>query len=176
MSTPFVGEIRMFGFPRVPSGWLPCNGQLLPISQNEVLFSLIGTTYGGDGQTTFAVPDLRGRVPLHAGRGPGLSLRTLGETGGAERVTLTTAQISTHAHGFNATTTAASATTPDSSLALGALSDDSLYATDISDATPIALAPNSISASGGSAPHENLMPTLTVQLCIAAQGLYPSRN
>lgn len=176
MSIPFVGEIRMFGFSRVPSGWLPCNGQLLPISQNEALFSLIGTTYGGDGQTTFAVPDLRGRVPLHVGRGPGLSPRTLGEAGGAENVTLTAAQIGAHAHGFNATTTAASATTPSPSLALGTPSDNSLYATDISDATPIALAPNSISASGGGAPHENSMPTLTVQFCIAAQGLYPSRD
>lgn len=176
MSTPFVGEIRMFGFSRVPSGWLPCNGQLLAISENEVLFSLIGTTYGGDGQTTFAVPDLRGRVPLHAGSGPGLSPRTLGEAGGAESVTLTAAQISAHSHGFNATTAVASTTTPGPSLGLGALNGDSMYVTDISGIAPVALAPSSIGASGGNAPHENLMPTLTVQFCIAAQGIYPSRN
>lgn len=176
MSTPFVGEIRMFGFSRVPSGWLPCSGQLLPISQNEVLFSLLGTTYGGDGQTTFAVPDLRARVPLHAGSGPGLSPRTLGESGGAENITLTAAQIGAHSHSFSATTAVASATTPGPSLALGALSGDSMYATDISGAASATLAPSSISTSGGSAPHENLMPTLTVQLCIAAEGIYPSRD
>ncbi|MDN5848788.1 MAG: tail fiber protein [Nitrococcus sp.] len=176
MSTPFVGEMRMFGFSRVPAGWLPCNGQLLPISQNQALFSLIGTTYGGDGQTTFAVPDLRGRVPLHAGSGPGLSSRTLGEGGGTENVTLTAAQIGAHSHGFTATTSVASVTTPGPTLALGTLSGDSMYATDISGAASVTLAPSSISASGGGAPHENLMPTLTVQFCIAAEGIFPARS
>jgi microcystin-dependent protein len=115
-------------------------------------------------------------VPLHAGSGPGLSPRTLGEAGGVESVTLLSTQIGAHAHGFNATTAVASATTPGPSLGLGTLSGNSLYATDISGIAPTALAPSSIGASGGNAPHENLMPTLTVQLCIAAEGIFPSRS
>jgi len=174
MTTPFVGEIRLFGFSRLPTGWLPCDGSLQSISEYDVLFTLIGTTYGGDGQSTFAMPDLRGQVPLHNGTGPGLTTRTIGEFGGSENVTLLSNQLPAHSHSFSATSLTASSTSPGSEL--GAVSGDTMYVTDLTGATAVTMAPSSISATGGTQPHDNLMPTLTVQYCVAWAGIFPPQN
>ena len=176
MSTPYVGEIRLFGFSRVPNGWFPCDGSLQSISEYEVLFTLIGTTYGGDGQSTFAVPNLSGRVPMHWGSGPGLTPRTIGELGGSESVTLITNQMPAHGHGMNATTAVANATAVGNTIELGALSGDTMYATDITGASGFATSPSSTGMAGNNQPHENCMPTLTVQYCIAWAGIFPSQN
>jgi microcystin-dependent protein len=176
MSTPYVGEIRMFGFPRVPNGWLPCNGGLYSIAEYEVLYTLIGTTYGGDGQVTFATPSLSGRVPIHQGQGPGLSRYVMGQMAGSEDVTLLSMQMPQHNHPMGATQTAASVKTVNSTVELGALSTDTMYATDISGATPLISAPQSTQLVGGNSAHENTMPTLTVQYCIAWAGVFPSQS
>lgn len=178
MSTPYIGEIRMFGFGvrGAPNGWQACDGTLLPISQFDALFALIGTTYGGDGQVTFAVPDLRGRVPLHQGTGPGLSTRVLGQVAGTETVTVLATQMPAHTHALAATTAAASSTTPGTGVLPGAVSGDTLYASDLTGATPIALSASATTTAGGNQPHENTMPTLTVQYCIATQGIFPSQS
>lgn len=170
---PFLGEVRMFGFSRVPRGWRRCDGSLLPISENDALFALLGTTYGGDGQTTFALPDLRGRVPLHMGQRPG-SVYQLGQTGGAESVTLVPQQLPSHTHAYQATTQLASTSSPGPTVQLGALESGNMYATD--GPASVALAADSTTVTGGSQPHDNLMPTLTVQFCIAVQGIFPSQN
>lgn len=174
MSTPYIGEIRLFGFSRTPSGWQPCDGSVLPISQYDALFSLVGTTYGGDGQNTFAVPDLRGQIPLHQGQGTGLTMRTIGERAGVESVTLLTPQMPGHVHGLATTTLAANATAPAGTVELGAISGDTLYATDINVGS-VATGP-STTAAGNTQPHDNLMPTLTVQFCIALDGIYPPQS
>lgn len=176
MSVPFIGEIRLFGFSRVPSGWLLCDGSLQPISNWDALFALIGTTYGGDGQTTFAMPDLRGRIPLHNGSGPGLTPRAIGEIGGSESVTLTSAQMPNHSHSITATTAVANATTPGQALSLGALTGDTMYLSNTTGATPVTMSSQSTSLAGGNLPHDNLMPTLTVQYCIAAVGIFPQQS
>lgn len=176
MSQPYIGEIRLLGFSRVPQGWLPCDGALLPISEFDALFALIGTTYGGDGATTFATPDLRGRVPLHAGTGPGLSPRTTGQRGGSEHVTLNDTQIPAHSHTISATTLAASAVTPGTALGLGALAGETMYLPDLTGATPSTMSAQSTTIAGGSLAHDNVMPTLTVQYCIAAYGIFPSQQ
>ncbi|SDQ85260.1 tail fiber protein [Pseudoxanthomonas sp. CF125] len=176
MSTPYVGEIRLFGFPRVPNGWFPCDGSLQSISEYEVLFTLIGTTYGGDGQTTFAVPNLSGRVPMHWGNGPGLSQRVIGELGGSETVVLTANQMPAHSHTMSATTAVANATAIGNTVELGALSGDTMYATDVTGANGYATSAASTTMSGSNQPHDNLMPTLTVQYCIAWAGIFPQQN
>lgn len=176
MSNPFLGEIRMFGFGRTPVGWQACDGSLLSIAENEALFTLIGTTYGGDGQTTFAVPDLRGRLPIHQGQGPGLTNRIIGELSGTESVTLITSQMPAHTHTVIATSAAATATAPGPTVMPGTVSGDTMYATDITGLTGIPAAPQSVTNGGGSQPHENCMPTLTVQYCIAVAGIYPSQG
>ncbi|MFY2762817.1 phage tail protein [Arenimonas sp. MALMAid1274] len=176
MSTPYIGEIRMFGFSRVPTGWVPCDGRLLSIAEYEVLFVLIGTTYGGDGQNTFAVPDLRGRVPVHTGQGPGLSVYVLGQQAGTETVTLTAAQMPLHQHPASATSAAASTGTPGNSVVPGTVANQTMYATNLTGATPFTQSASAITPSGGSQPHENCMPTLTVQYCIAWAGIFPSQN
>ncbi|MDC8746634.1 tail fiber protein [Xanthomonas campestris] len=175
MAAPFVGEIRMFGFGRTPQGWQACDGSLLPISEYEVLFMLIGTTYGGDGQNTFAVPDLRGRLPLHQGQGPGLSNYVLGQISGTETVTLIGAQLPAHSHTLVATTAAATATAP-AGLLPGAVAGDVFYATDISGATAVPMFSQSTTITGGGQPHDNLMPTLTVQYCISTVGIFPQQS
>ncbi len=175
MSTPYIGEIRMFGFGRTPIGWQACDGSLLPISQYETLFVLIGTTYGGDGQSTFAVPDLRGRLPIHQGQGPGLSSYVIGQMAGTENVTLLTTQMPTHTHTMVATTGTATALTPGSALLPGSVSGDIFYATDVTGATPAPMSAQSTTIAGGSQPHENTMPTLTVQYCIATEGIFPQQ-
>lgn len=176
MSTPFIGEIRLFGFGRVPIGWKACDGSVQPISDYPTLFTLIGTTYGGDGESTFGLPDLRGQIPLHWGQGPGLSAYTPGEFGGSEHITLVPSQMPAHTHGFLATTAAASSGTPSASVELGALSGDTMYVTDLAGTTPAAMSASSTSATGGTQPHDNLMPTLTLQYCIATDGIFPQHN
>lgn len=174
MSDPYIGEIRLFGFSRVPTGWLACDGSLQPISEYNALFSLIGTTYGGDGQSTFAMPDLRGQIPLDNGTGPGLTPRVIGESGGSESVTLLSTQLPGHSHSMTATTVTANATTPGSEL--GALTGDTMYVTDLTGANAVVMSPSSTSAAGSTQPHDNLMPTLTVQYCVASDGIYPQQS
>ena len=171
MSEPFVGEIRMFAGNFAPRGWAFCDGQLLAVSQNDALFSLFGTIYGGDGRTTFGLPDLRGRIPLHQGQGPGLSERRLGSKGGAENVTLTTNQPASHTHDWNANTAAATDAAPQGKvLAAGTprLFNPVDQNTDLASTT--------IASTGGSRSHTNLMPTLCVHFIIALVGIYPSRQ
>lgn len=170
MSEPFVGEIRMFAGNFAPRGWAFCDGQLMAISQNDALFSLLGTIYGGDGRTTFGLPDLRGRLPMHAGHGPGLSERRLGSKGGAEHVTLTVNQMPSHTHPLQASGNAATAMSPQGQTPA---SGQDAYS---GESPTIALAQDSISHVGGSREHTNLMPSLCVNFIIALVGLYPSRH
>lgn len=177
MSTPYIGEIRMFAFGTrgAPNGWQACDGGLLPISEYDALFALIGTTYGGDGQTTFAVPDLRGRLPVHQGTGPGLSTYVIGQRAGTESVTLLQTQLPAHTHTTVATTAAAASTVPGSTLLPGAVSGDSFYVNTTTGNTAVAMSATAVTNAGGSQPHENCMPTLTVQYCIAWAGIFPSQ-
>jgi microcystin-dependent protein len=174
MSEPFIGEIRMVGFNFAPRGWALCNGQILSIQQNTALFSLLGTTYGGDGRTTFALPDLRSRVPLHQGQGPGLSNRTLGEQSGQEAVTLTTAQLPAHAHSAQCSSGKGNTNSPTGKL----WSKDAgvQSATYTGNAPDGAMAANAIGNTGNGQPHENMPPFLAVTFVIALEGIYPSRN
>jgi microcystin-dependent protein len=165
MSQPFVGEIRMFGGNFAPAGWSFCSGQLLPISENETLFNLIGTTYGGDGQSTFALPDLQGRIPIHAGNG-----FVLAENGGAESVTLTTQQIPAHSHPLLANPQTATETRP--SINTVPASPSALIYNNLSPF--VSMTPTTISAEGGSQPHENRPPFLAVSFIISLFGIYPS--
>jgi microcystin-dependent protein len=169
MAQPYVGEIRMFAGNFAPAGWMFCEGQLLPISEYETLFNLIGTTYGGDGQSTFALPDLRGRIPLHFGNG-----FTLAETGGVETVTLTVSQIPAHSHPFLATSNQASDSNPSAKLpGVSASATASPYGT---DAPRTNLQPSSISSTGGSQPHNNFQPYLCVDFIISLFGIFPSQT
>jgi microcystin-dependent protein len=168
MSNPYLGEIRLFASNFAPDGWALCNGQLLPISQNTALFSVIGTTYGGDGQTTFALPDFQDRVPIHQGEGLGLSPYVIGQSGGAATVTLTTAQLPTHVHPIGASSATATTGTP----AGGALA--------IASAELYGVASNMGAMGsqlvGGGQPHDNVQPFLGVNFIIALQGIYPSQS
>ena len=172
MSEPFVGEIRMFAGNFAPRGWAFCDGQLLAVSQNDALFSLLGTIYGGDGRTTFGLPDLRGRIPLHAGNGPGLSQRRLGAKAGAETVTLTVNQIPNHTHPLNGTSANGDTVNPQNGLLATDLAEDT-YAEDFNS---VNMSTSAISSLGGSRSHSNLMPTLCVNFIIALFGIYPSRS
>jgi microcystin-dependent protein len=165
MAQPYVGEIRMFAGNFAPAGWMFCEGQLQPISQNETLFQLIGTTYGGDGQSTFALPDLRGRLPLHFGNG-----FTLAETGGVETVTLTVSQIPSHTHPLLATTS--NATNPNASGSV--LAQATLFFPYVNVNPAVAMAPASIGPTGGSQPHNNFQPYLCVDFIISLFGIFPS--
>jgi microcystin-dependent protein len=167
MSQPYVGEIRMFAGNFAPAGWMFCEGQLLPISEYETLFNLIGTTYGGDGQSTFALPDLRGRLPVHQGNG-----FTLAETGGVETVTLSVPQIPAHSHPYLATTAFGNAANP-SGMVLGALTtagSDYLF----QGSGTNAMWPGSIGSTGGSQPHDNFQPYLCIDFIISLFGVFPS--
>lgn len=177
MSQPYIGEIRMFAFGTrgAPINWQVCDGSLLPISEYDALFALIGTTYGGDGQTTFAVPDLRGRVPIHQGQGAGLSNYVIGQRAGTETVTVLPTQMPSHTHVAVATSGASTSLTPGNTLLPGTVSGDTFYATDLTGATAIPMSTQSTSLAGGNQPHENCMPTLTVQYCIATFGIFPSQ-
>ncbi len=172
MSEPFVGEIRMFAGNFAPRGWAFCDGQLLAVSQNDALFSLLGTIYGGDGRTTFGLPDLRGRIPLHQGTGPGLSPRRLGSKGGSENVTLTTNQLASHSHDWNANTAPATGDAPQGKVVAEAAGPSFYKAT----GQTIDFASDMIANTGGSGPHTNLMPTLCINFIIALFGIYPSRH
>ena len=176
MSTPYVGEIRLFGFSRVPNGWLPCNNSLWSIAQYEVLYSLIGTTYGGDGITTFATPNLSGRVPIHQGTGTGLSPYVMGQAAGTENITLLSMQLPSHTHPYLATTGSANAKSVGTTVELGALTGDTMYATDSVGASAYITSPASTQPTGSTSPHDNTMPTLTVQYCIAWAGIYPTQG
>lgn len=176
MSTPYLGEIRMFGFGRTPNDWQACDGSLLPISQYDALFSLLGTTYGGDGQNTFAVPDLRGRLPIHQGQGSGLSNYVIGQMAGTETVTVLPGQMPAHTHTLVVTSAGGTAVTPANSLVPSAVSGETLYASDTTGATVLAMSDQSTTLAGGSQPHENCMPTLTVQYCISTNGIFPSQS
>ncbi|MND69550.1 Phage Tail Collar Domain protein [compost metagenome] len=173
MSTPYVGEIRMFGFSRMPIGWLACNGSLVSIAENEVLYTLLGTVYGGDGVNTFGLPDLRGQVPIHQGTGPGLTSKALGQRGGSENVTLLQSNLPPHTHAFTATSAAATTDTPGQTTLHAAQGADTAY---MAASPNIGLGPASIANSGNGFSHNNIMPTLAVSYCIAASGIFPSQN
>lgn len=166
MADPFLSEIRLFSFSFVPKGWAMCNGQMLPINQNQALFSLLGTTYGGNGQTTFALPDLRSRVPIHAGSG-----HTLGETGGEQAHTLSIGELPTHPHAMNGSTAQSGGSDDPTGRFLGSASN--LYHF---PASPQAMNPGTIANTGGSQPHQNMQPFLALTFGIALQGFFPSRN
>lgn len=172
MSEPFVGEIRMFAGNFAPRGWAFCDGQLLAVSQNDALFSLLGTIYGGDGRTTFGLPDMRGRIPIHAGSGPGLSPRRLGAKGGAENVTLTVNQLPSHTH----TMSASSATGTDPNPANEVLSESTLDRIYGDGPVDEYLTARSVTSVGGSRSHTNLQPFLCINFIIALFGIYPSRH
>lgn len=169
MSDPFVGEIRMFSGNFAPRGWAFCDGQLLPIAQNTALFSLLGTMYGGDGRSTFALPDLRGRLPMGVGQGPGLSWRVQGETTGSETVTLLTSEIPPHSHTLNASSGTADRESPAN--AAFAEGDEDNYA---APSSTVEMAPTTV--SGGNLPHNNLQPYLVCSFIIALQGVFPPRT
>ncbi|HKQ51695.1 MAG TPA: tail fiber protein [Pyrinomonadaceae bacterium] len=173
MAQPYVGEIRMFAGNFAPAGWMFCEGQLLPISENETLFQLIGTTYGGDGQSTFALPDLRGRIPIHQGQGPGLSGNyILAETGGVEEVTLTIQQIAAHSHPLLGSLTIGNATDPTSNMG-AKITTASVFAYG-TDSPKTTLSPTSVGPTGGSQPHTNFQPYLCVDFIISLFGIFPS--
>lgn len=169
MADPFVAEIRIFPFNFAPKGWAWCDGQLLPLSQNTALFSLLGTTYGGNGKSNFALPDLQGRAPMHPGQGPGLSLHDLGETGGSETVTLLESEIPSHSHAVKTVNDSGLNFDPSNALVARA----SIYNSTLS-ATPMSM--NVLAPTGGDQPHNNMQPYLTFYFNIALQGVFPPRT
>ena len=173
MADPFVAEIRIFPFNFAPKGWAFCNGQLLPISQNTALFSLLGTTYGGDGKSTFALPDLEGSSAMHPGQGQGLSLRDLGEMGGVDFVTLIESEMPAHIHTANAVGVVSTTAAPSTQTAIARSVNGSAFAA--SGGALQQLAPQALPPAGGSLPHNNLQPYLTLNYCIALQGVFPAR-
>jgi microcystin-dependent protein len=175
VADPFVAEIRIFPFNFAPKGWAWCDGQLLPLSQNTALFSLLGTTYGGNGKSNFALPDLQGRAPMHPGQGPGLSLHDLGETGGSDTVTLLQSEIPVHTHTLQANGAPADLQLPGPDRAMARSGGGNAYKTP-AGATPVALAPEAMPPAGGNQPHNNLMPYLTLYFNIALQGVFPPRG
>jgi microcystin-dependent protein len=172
MADPFVAEIRIFPFNFAPRGWAWCNGQLLPLSQNTALFSLLGVTYGGNGKSNFALPDLQGRAPMHPGQGPGLSLHDLGETGGSETVTLLESEIPAHSHALRSNNNNGDTPIPAGNTL--ARYTGAYQQTINQNLTP--MAPESLAPAGGDAPHNNLQPYLTFFFCIALQGVFPPRG
>jgi microcystin-dependent protein len=174
MADPFVAEIRIFPFNFAPKGWAWCDGQLLPLSQNTALFSLLGTTYGGDGKSNFALPNLRGRAPMHPGQGPGLSLHDLGETGGSDTVTLLESEMPAHSHSLIAQVPPA-----DTNLPTGSVLARTIGATPYTSPTGaplVSMSSNALAPAGGDQPHNNLQPYLTFYFNIALQGVFPPRG
>ena len=172
MADPFVAEIRIFPFNFAPKGWAWCDGQLLPLSQNTALFSLLGTTYGGNGKSNFALPDLMGRAPMHPGQGPGLSLHDLGETGGSETVTLLESEMPAHVHGQVNNTDGGGQLNADGRL--WGEANTRIYSSNVNPAQ--AMHPQALAPSGGNQPHNNMQPYLTFYFCIALQGVFPPRS
>lgn len=168
MGDPFLTEVRMMGFSYPPRGWASCNGELIPIDQNRAAFSLLGTTFGGDGKTSFALPNLQGRVPIHTGKG-----HRVGETGGSETVTLTQQELPDHVHRMKATDTSANAADPGNAV-LGAV--DNTYRHAYYERRLTALHPATVSKVGGGRPHDNMQPYLTFMFCIALEGVFPRRK
>ena len=166
MAEPFLAEIRLMSFVYAPQGWALCNGQLLPINQNQALFSLLGTTYGGNGQTTFGLPDLRGRVPIHVGAG-----HTLGERAGEQAHTLSVSEMPTHSHAVNASSIAVGGSSSPSGRYLGG--GNNVYS---SGGPTTTLLPGTVTDTGGSQAHLNMQPFLVISFCIALQGIFPSTN
>ena len=177
MADPFVAEIRIFPFSFAPKGWAFCNGQILPISQNTALFSLLGTTYGGDGKSTFGLPNLEGSAPLHVGAnqpGPGLSIYDLGQTGGSQTVTLLESEIPSHNHAMNAQNAITSQVADPTGATFSRPASGNLFTTNLT--SPVNMAPNALAPTGGSGPHNNMQPYLTLSFCIALQGVFPPRG
>lgn len=173
MADPFVAEIRIFPFNFAPRGWAWCDGQLLPLSQNTALFSLLGTTYGGNGKSNFALPDLQGRAPMHPGQGPGLSLHDLGETGGSDTVTLLESEIPSHSHAMAMSQADGLERTPGDQLPAAGIGGVVAYGPN----TPlVSLSPSALAPAGGDQPHNNLQPYLTFYFNIALQGVFPPRG
>ena len=177
MANPFLGEIRLLGFNFPPKGWALCNGQLLSIQQNTALFSILGTTYGGNGTTNFALPNLQSRVPMHFGTGPGLSMRNLGEIGGEEAVTLNSTQVPFHGHTMTVSATATTNNPTNNLPAQAKLASSGVQVNSFASASggQEALAPE-VGSAGGNQPHTNLPPMLCLNYAIALQGIFPSRN
>jgi microcystin-dependent protein len=173
VADPFVAEIRIFPFNFAPKGWAWCDGQLLPLSQNTALFSLLGTTYGGNGKSNFALPDLQGRAPMHPGQGPGLSLHDLGETGGSETVSLLESEIPSHSHNALVVTDAGDLQAPSPARALARTGNGFGYVNTNPNGS---LAAEALAPAGGDQPHNNLQPYLTFYFCIALQGVFPPRT
>jgi microcystin-dependent protein len=172
MAQPYIGEIRMFAGNFAPAGWAFCDGSLQAISENEALFNLIGTTYGGDGQSTFALPNLQSRIPVHMGQGPGLSMYNIGESGGVEQVTLTTQQLPQHNHSLLALTNIANQPNPSGNLIGESTKVDLFF-----DVNPVnAMNTGTITPVGGSQPHDNVMPFLCISFIISLFGIYPTQN
>lgn len=170
MSEAYIGEIRLFAGNYAPQGWALCDGSLISISENEALFSLLGTTYGGNGQTTFALPDLRGRLPIGVGQGPGLTMRALGQSPGTEQVTLSTSHMPHHTHAF-AVGASANSNLPQGQVP-ASVTDLNLYSESALSMQP--LAAGSIQSSGGGQPHDNIMPSMALSFIICLYGIYPS--
>ena len=175
MSDQFVAEVRIFPFNFAPTGWAFCDGQLLPLSQNTALFSLLGTTYGGDGKSTFALPDMQGNACMHPGQGQGLSLRDLGEMSGSESVNLLVSEIPVHTHTLQAFTVQGQLFGPDAD-GLSVLTRSQGGAIYNTAGSTVVMAPQALAPAGGSLPHNNMQPYLTLSFCIALQGIFPPRN
>ena len=173
MSDQFLAEIRIFPFNFAPTGWAFCDGQLIPISQNTALFALLGTVYGGDGKSTFALPDLQGSAPMQPGQGQGHSLRDLGEMSGTESITLLVSEIPFHTHTLNAAPDPANAQIPTSTVCLTRSAGGNAYSTVTTGL--VAMAPQTLAPAGGGLPHNNMQPYLTLNFCIALQGIFPQR-
>ncbi|MBE1710542.1 MULTISPECIES: phage tail protein [Mesorhizobium] len=173
MSDQFVAEIRIFPFDFAPTGWATCDGQLMPISQNTALFSLLGTTYGGDGKSTFALPDMQGNAPMQPGQAAGGSDHFLGETGGSTTVTLLQTEMPQHVHSLMAAVPPALLFAPSASTGLARSAGGPVYQTSNANLTP--LNSNAVQPTGGDLPHNNMMPYLTLNFCIALQGIFPAR-
>lgn len=175
MADPFVAEIRIFPFNFAPRGWAFCDGQLLPLSQNTALFSLLGTMYGGNGKSNFALPDLQGRAPMFYGQGPGLSLHDIGETGGSETVTLLESEIPSHSHALSATGEDGVQGSLTSGITLAKSVGGAIYQT-TTNANLVNMSPSALAPAGGDQPHNNMMPYLTFYFNIALQGVFPPRG
>jgi microcystin-dependent protein len=175
MADPFVAEIRIFPFNFAPKGWATCDGQILPLSQNTALFSLLGTTYGGDGKSNFALPNLAGSAPMHPGQGPGLSLHDLGEIGGVQNVTLLQGEMPFHNHGMQGDFAQSDITAPTNLTCYSRSAPGNAYMTN-SSANLVQMNQQMLAIAGGSLPHNNMQPYLTLLFCIALQGVFPPRS